>query len=128
VNVNRLLHVVFGNFVAANDVSRTSSPVVRVSEVMSTPNPRKAMPYVEGMTLMARHSFLIVPLATAFFWSVPVSAKRLWLPVVVKVVDILAFVMTVATLKGNAGKYRGEGSVGRCETDRSVRLLSVVLL
>jgi len=51
------------------------------------------MPFVEGMTLMACHSFLIVPLATAF-WSVPVSAKRLWLPVVVNVVDILAFVMT----------------------------------
>jgi hypothetical protein len=94
VNVNRLLHAVFGNFVAANDVSRTSSLAARVSEFMSTPKPRKAMPYVEGMTPMACHSFLMVPLATAFFWSVPVGAKRVWLPVVVNVVDVLAFVMT----------------------------------
>lgn len=94
MNVNRLLHAVFGNFVAANDVSRTSSLTARVSEFISTPQPRKAMLYVEEMTLMACHSFLMVMLATAFFWSVPVSSKHVWLPVVVNVVDILAFVMT----------------------------------
>lgn len=93
MNVNRLLHTVFGNFVAANDVSRTSSLAARVSEFMSTPKPRKAMPYVEG-TLTACHPFLMVPLATAFFWSVPVGAKPVWLPVIVNVVDVLAFVMT----------------------------------
>jgi len=42
VPVNRLLHAAFGNFVAANDVSRTSSLAARVSEFMSTPKPRKA--------------------------------------------------------------------------------------
>jgi hypothetical protein len=65
VHVNRPLHAVFGNFVAANDVSRTSSLAARVSEFMSTPKPRKAMPYVERMTLMACHSFVIVPLVCA---------------------------------------------------------------
>lgn len=62
---NRLLHAAFGNFVAANDVSRTSSLAARVSDVMSTPKPRKAVPYVEGMALMVCHSFLIVPLVCA---------------------------------------------------------------
>ena len=63
--VNRLLHAAFGNCVAANDVSRTSSLAARVSEFMGTPKPRKAVLYVEGMTLMVCHSFLIVPLACA---------------------------------------------------------------
>lgn len=82
MHVNRLLHAVFGNFVAANDVSRTNSLAARVSEFMSTPKPRKAMPYVEGMTLMACHSFLIVPLVCAS------QRKTFMLPVVVSVVDI----------------------------------------
>jgi len=34
----------------------------------------------------------------------------------------------MARLKGNTGKYGGEESVEKCETDRSMRLLSVVLL
>jgi hypothetical protein len=50
VHVSRLLHVVFGNCVAANDVSHTRSLASRVSEFINTLKPRKAVPYVEGMT------------------------------------------------------------------------------
>lgn len=65
MHVNRLVHAVFGNCVSASDVSLTNSLDARVSEFMCTQKPRKAVPYVEGMTLVACHSFLIVPLVSA---------------------------------------------------------------